>query len=358
MAKNSKEEYFALFDKKKNLFHEEFQNLAEIEYFKSPHQNFRYRAEFGLIKSNNKKMFAMNIDGKKTAINAFPIASQQIQELMSSLIEYINNNSEISEQLFQVELQSSRKNEAMVGLIYHKELDSKWEKEAELIGRELNISIIGRSKNQKVMIGKNYVTETYKYLNNYFDLRLFEQCFSQTNPFICDDILDWVSRSSSGPSGDIMELHCGVGTFTIPLSHLYNKILATENSRPSIKGLNVNIDLNNCKNIHSARLSGRETFEAYYGMRKFRRLNDIDLNSFNIETVFLDPPREGLDSFTVNNLQNIENIIYISCGFKSFKRDIKKLQKTHEIVKLAMFDQFPFTDHLESGAILKKRLPD
>ena len=358
MAKNTKKEYFALFDKKKNLFQEEFQNLAEIEYFKSPHQNFRYRAEFGLIKSRNKKMFAMNIGGKKTAIHTFPIASQQIQELMSSLIKYINNNSEISEKLFQVEFQSSRKNEAIVGLIYHKELDSKWEKEAEVIGRELNISIVGRSKNQKVIIGKNYVTETYKYLNNYFDLRLFEQCFSQTNPFICDDILDWVSRSSSGASGDIMELHCGVGTFTIPLSHLYNKILATENSRPSIKGLKENIDLNDCQNIHSARLSGRETFEAYYGMKKFRRLNDIDLKSFNIETVFLDPPREGLDPFTVTNLQNIENIIYISCGFKSFIRDIEKLQKTHELVKLAMFDQFPFTDHVESGAILKKRLPD
>ena len=355
---NSQDEYLSLFEKKRKLFYEEFKNSSKIDYFKSPHQEFRYRAEFSLIKSGDKKMYAMNIDGKKIAIDIFPIASGQIQELMSSLIKYINRSSAISEKLFQVEFQSSRNNEAMIGLIYHKELDSEWKKEAELIHRELKISIIGRSKNQTVIIGKNYVTETYKYLDNYFDLRLFEQCFSQTNPFICDDILGWVCKSSAKKSNDIMELHCGVGTFTIPLSYLYGSVLATENSRPSIKGLKENILLNNCKNIFSARLSGKETFEAYYGARKFRRLQGIDLNNFNIETVFLDPPREGLDLFTIEKLQNIENIIYISCGFDSFKRDIRKLQRTHEVTNLAMFDQFPFTDHIESGAILKRKEPD
>ena len=78
----------------------------------------------------------------------------------------------------------------------------------------------------------------------------------------------------------------------------------------------------------------------------------------NINSVFLDPPREGLDSFTTRNLKDIKNIIYVSCGFESFKRDIKVLQKTHDIINLAMFDQFPFTDHIESGAILKRIKPD
>ena len=88
------------------------------------------------------------------------------------------------------------------------------------------------------------------------------------------------------------------------------------------------------------------------------RLKNIDLEKMNINSVFLDPPREGLDSFTTRNLKDIKNIIYISCGFESFKRDIKELQKTHDILNLAMFDQFPFTDHIESGAILKRIKPD
>jgi tRNA (uracil-5-)-methyltransferase len=64
--------------------------------------------------------------------------------------------------------------------------------------------------------------------------------------------------------------------------------------------------------------------------RNFRRLQDIDLDEFEIKTIFLDPPREGLDVFTIQNLINVENIIYISCGFESFKRDLKILQKNSQ----------------------------
>jgi tRNA (uracil-5-)-methyltransferase len=166
-----------------------------------------------------------------------------------------------------------------------------------------------------------------------------------------------VATNISRNSKDILELHCGLGTFTIPLSHLYRKVLATENSRPSIQALNDNIFLNNRKNIYSGRLSGKETLEALQRKRNFRRLQDIDLDEFEIKTIFLDPPREGLDVFTIQNLINVENIIYISCGFESFKRDLKILQKTHRILDLALFDQFPYTDHIESGAILKRIAP-
>jgi tRNA (uracil-5-)-methyltransferase len=113
--------------------------------------------------------------------------------------------------------------------------------------------------------------------------------------------------------------------------------------------------LNNIENVYTGRLSGKETLEAFKGVRIFRRLKDIDLEQFEIDSIFLDPPREGLDSFTLENIIEIKNIIYISCGFDSFKRDIQALKATHDILKLAMFDQFPYTEHIESGAILRKK---
>ena len=358
MIKNSKEEYLALFKEKKRLFDKEFKNVSSIQYYDSPYENFRYRAEFGLLERHKKQSYAMTVNGQRKIINSFPIVSKKIQELMSSLIELINGNTLISKKLFQVEFQSSRNNEAMISLIYHKELNEEWQKSAEEIHEELKVSVIGRSKNQRIIIGNSFVTETYNYLDDHFDLRLFEQCFSQTNPYVCDEMINWVAENSSTLSEDIMELHCGIGTFTIPLSTIFDNVLATENSRPSIKGLKENIFLNDRKNIYSARLSGKETLEAYNRLRVFRRLKNIDLEKMNINSVFLDPPREGLDSFTTRNLKDIKNIIYVSCGFESFKRDIKELQKTHDILNLAMFDQFPFTDHIESGAILKRIKPD
>jgi len=354
----SKKNYENSFKGKKKLFKEAFSDILEIEYFESQPKNFRHRAEFNLFKLENEYKFGMTLEGKKEPIESFPIASKRIQELMPNLLNYINRYPLISKKLFQIEFQSTRNAEIMVSLIYHKILDEIWLNLASEISSELGISIIGRSKKQRLIVGNNYVTEIYKYLTNEFSLKLYEQCFSQTNPYICDDMLDWVARNSPDSEKDIVELHCGLGTFTIPLSNLYRKVLATENSRPSIKALEENILLNNRQNIYYGRLSGQETIEAIKGIRQYRRLSSVNLDDFEINSIFLDPPREGLDQYTRDNIIEMENIIYISCGFKAFKRDIEELQKTHTVLNLAMFDQFPYTDHIESGAILKRKAPD
>tara|TARA_Y100000768_G_scaffold29793_2_gene19796 strand:+ start:9888 stop:10955 length:1068 start_codon:yes stop_codon:yes gene_type:complete len=355
MVEISENNYQLLFQEKKSKFSETFPEISSKKYFQSPYSNFRFRAEFNILKDKGKIYFAMTSHGKKQKIETFPIASKRIQDLMPLLLDQINKNCSISNKLFQVEFQSSRNDEAVITLVYHRKLDIEWQTIASEISKELCVSIVGRSKKEKIIVGNNFVTETYGFAEKKFQLNLYEQCFSQTNPYICDQMLNWVAEKSYAEA-DVMELHCGQGTFTILLSKLYRQVLATENSRPSVSALKENIKLNKRNNIQVGRLSGRETIEAYKGQRKFTRLNEVDLDEFEIQTVFLDPPRDGLDQFTKNSIGEINNIIYISCGFDSFKEDLIQLQRTHELMHLAMFDQFPYTDHLESGAILKKRI--
>ena len=171
-------------------------------------------------------------------------------------------------------------------------------------------------------------------------------------------MINWIEDNRKKDS-DIIELHCGIGTFTIPLSRLFRNVIATENSRPSLVALEKNINLNKCKNIKYARLSGKETLEAYEEKREFRRLIDknIYLKEYNIKSIFVDPPREGIDKDTISKISHFDEIIYISCGFESLKRDLDILKKTHKIKKAAMFDQFPYTDHIESGVILERITP-
>ena len=340
------------------MFSEAFKHISSKQYFQSPAHNYRYRTEFSVIEKDNVPFYAMTIDGNKEVVTSFPIASHEIQNLMNPVIQFIRINSQLSHKLFQIEFQSSRNKDVMLTLIYHKILDEEWIQLATQLSESLKISIVGRSKKQKLIIGSDYVTETYNYLDKQFSLRLYEQCFSQTNPYVCDSMINWVAENVTDNSHDIIELHCGLGTFTIPLSSLFKKVLATENSRPSIRALNENIRINNKTNIFHARLSGKETLEAFFGVRKFRRLAEIDLNKFNINTILLDPPRKGLDQNTLDSLKEMKNVIYISCGFESFKKDLRILQETHEIINLAMFDQFPYTDHIESGAILRRITPD
>jgi len=354
----SEENYLSLFEKKKIIFIQEFEKFRSIEYFQSPFHSYRHRAEFRMIKQNNELFYSMKINGKHEVINSFPIASKKIQDLMTPLRELINRNPLISKKLFQVEFQSSRNNESMVGLIYHRKLDDEWHKVASDISSKLKTSIIGRSRNQKIIIGQDYVAEQYNSLIKRFRLRLYEQCFSQTNPDICDRIINWIEENEKKDS-DIVELHCGIGTFTIPLSRLFNNVIATENSRPSLIALENNIQSNGCTNIKYARLSGKETLDAYEEKREFRRLidNKINLKAYNIKSIFVDPPREGIDQKTLSKISQFNQIIYISCGFESLKRDLNFLKKTHKIKKVAMFDQFPYTNHIESGVILERITP-
>ena len=109
------------------------------------------------------------------------------------------------------------------------------------------------------------------------------------------------------------------------------------------------------RNIEFVRLSSEEMTQALNKEREFRRLKDVDLDSYNFSTVLVDPPRAGLDSDTIGLISNIQNIIYISCNPETLARDLVELSKTHNIKESAIFDQFPHTHHIESGVFLTKK---
>jgi tRNA (uracil-5-)-methyltransferase len=101
-------------------------------------------------------------------------------------------------------------------------------------------------------------------------------------------------------------------------------------------------------------MSAEEFVQGLQEVRVFNRLKDINLKDYNFDTIFMDPPRSGLDDTTRALAKDFEQIIYISCNPETLHRDLKELVKTHEIIKFALFDQFAYTHHIESGVILKK----
>jgi tRNA (uracil-5-)-methyltransferase len=83
-------------------------------------------------------------------------------------------------------------------------------------------------------------------------------------------------------------------------------------------------------------------------------LAEVNLDSFNFSTIFVDPPRAGLDSGTEKLVTEIDHILYISCNPQTLAENLKQITKTHRVVKAALFDQFPWTHHIESGVLLKR----
>lgn len=332
----------------------------DFDIIKSEEKAFRNRAEFRIWweKDENGKeilSYAMNDFNKNILeINSCQIVSSHIQEIMPKLLDLLMSELTLSYKLFAVEFLDSSTKDMLVTLIYHKKLDEEWNELAKQIEKKLNIKIMGRSRKQKIVLSSESINETLTINNQNFKFAYQEGGFTQPNTNVNIQMIEWVLNNIEVSSKDLCELYCGGGNFTIPLSTKFNKVLATEISKTSIKSALKNCELNNVNNIEFIRMSAEEFVQGLQEVRVFNRLKDVNLKDYNFDTIFMDPPRSGLDDTTRALAKNFSNIIYISCNPETLHRDLKELTKTHEIIRFALFDQFAYTNHIESGVILKK----
>ena len=311
----------------------------------SPASGYRARSEFGFKINAYTKID----DGKKVFINTSNIPHSSIQKVMNELLILINANEKVKKKLFQVNFRTSGI-KVLASLIYHRQLDDEWRAEALNIQNSLpNVSIIGRSKKTKVLIGNEDLEITYKINGSSFKILQNDLVFFQPNIYLYPLMMRFITGHIKNAK-DLLELYCGCGSFTLTLASRFNKIFATENNRHSIKLLKESIELNSMTNIEIARLSDNETASALAKERPFRRLENIELDSYDFSHILVDPPRAGLTDKTINLSRQFENMIYISCNPETFIRDLKKLDR--EIKSIAVFDQFANTKHLEVIAIL------
>jgi len=337
---------------------------GDLEVFDSPTDHYRARAEFRIWHEGDRCDYAMGKmqrDGVKikNAINIeeCPKVIKPIEKRMWKLLEKINASTEVLKQrLFAVEFLATTTDECLITMLYHRKLDDVWSAEAKELEAELNCKIMGRSRKQKVILSDEFVTEKLEIDGKTFSYVQYESGFTQPNPTVNVKMIEWaINQAKTVGYGDFLESYCGLGNFTLPLSHYFDKVLATEISKRSILAALENCALNSIENITFARLASEEMTEALNGTREFSRLKEIDLESYNFSTVLVDPPRAGLDEGTIELISKIENIIYISCNPETLARDLETLVQTHDVVEAAMFDQFPHTEHVESGVFLKKK---
>jgi len=225
-----------------------------------------------------------------------------------------------------------------------------------MIELELHCKVMGRSRKQKVILSDEFVTEKLEIDGKVFTYVQYESGFTQPNPAVNVKMIEWaIEQAKKVGHGDFLESYCGLGNFTLPLAHYFEKVLATEISKRSIHAAQQNCTLNGIDNITFARLASEEMTEALQGKREFNRLQGVDLKSYDFSSVLVDPPRAGLDEGTIALISKLENIIYISCNPETLARDLETLTKTHQVKEAALFDQFPHTEHVESGVFLVKR---
>ena len=332
------------FHKATSLIDEHYKNNIAINL--SPSYGYRSRCEFG-YKNNFYTMYSPS--GEIVYLETFAVARPSIQTLMPNLLNQINKSNVLKTKLFQINFRSNRKNRVLVSLIYHKLLDDKIKGLADKIANILDISINLRSKNNLYSTHCDLLEDDIENLETI--LYQTDQSFYQPNYFHMPEMVTKAMSFIKDPK-DLLELYCGSGTFSLPMRKLFNKIFATENNRQSIRCLNKSIDEQNIKNIFHARLSAEEVSELFAG-RVFKRMNGINISDFNFSHVLVDPPRAGLDKDVISLIRKFKNIIYISCNYETYERDVKNL-KGFTIKNIEIFDQFPNTKHLEIVSLLSR----
>ena len=329
-------------------FCHELSNYTEIkpEIYLSPATGYRARAEFGF--SNH--CYTMVEDEKKKYMDRSSIPHPCIQQLMPNLLSRINDSELMQKKLFQINFRTSG-TRVLVTLIYHKPLQKDWMQAAKKIQDNYkNLSLIGRSKKQKVLIGGEDLEVICNYANSSFKILQNDLVFFQPNFYLYSFMVSFITKQLEGAK-DLLELYCGCGGFTLPLASKFNKVFATENNRHSIRLLKESIKLNNLSNVETARLSDDETASALANERPFRRLENIDMQSYQFSHILVDPPRVGLSDETITLSKKFKNMIYISCNPETFLRDVVKVGRNIEAI--AISDQFANTQHLEVIALLK-----
>lgn len=334
--------------------------LPQAERFSSPSESYRVRAEFRVWHDGdeiNYVMFDPANPRTPVVIEDFVPALAPIRTLMPRLLEYLKPRPVLRRKLFQAEFMATTTGELLVTLIYHRPLDDAWEEEARVLAREFAISLVGRSRKQKRVIGQDFVVDEFFVDGRCYRYRQYEQSFVQPNAPINEAMLNWALRQGKSCSGDLLELYCGNGNFTLPLASSFSNVIATELSKSGTRAALENLRDNSVENVEVVRLSAEEVSEAMSGVREFRRLAALPkpLADYDLRTVFVDPPRAGLDPATLDCVRQYETMLYVSCNPKTLKSNIEALANSHGVTRYALFDQFPYTAHIESAVLLQRR---
>ena len=218
-----------------------------------------------------------------------------------------------------------------------------------LVGRHPEITTIVQNVNDKftsmvlgnkseVLYGDGKITEELCGLK----FRISPKAFYQINPIQTEILYNKaLEYANLGENDTVFDIYCGIGTISLFLAQKATKVYGIEIVDDAINDANKNKELNNKNNIEFILGKTEDNID------KFK---DIDL-------IIVDPPREGLDKKTKDNLLRInpKEIVYVSCEASTLMRDLNDLKNNYNIKEISVCDMFPNTYHVETICLLEKK---
>ncbi|MGG2938440.1 23S rRNA (uracil(1939)-C(5))-methyltransferase RlmD [Heyndrickxia faecalis] len=191
-----------------------------------------------------------------------------------------------------------------------------------------------------VLSGRDFIYDEmggYRY-------RIWFDTFFQTNPVQAQKLVDLALEMGRPEKAEKMiDLFCGVGTFSLPFADRVRELAGIEIVESSIESAKRNAKDNGISNT-------------YFLAKDARKGIDEVLESFgNPELLLLDPPRSGAGGKVMRKIGRAKpaRIVYVSCNPDTFATDIKELEPFgYKLTAVQPVDLFPHTVHVECVTLM------
>ena len=168
--------------------------------------------------------------------------------------------------------------------------------------------------------------------------------FMQANPEMFEKLLHSI-KAHLPKNGTLIDFYAGVGAIGLSLLNACRKVVCVEVvpiAESCFKAAQIDLNEEDRKRIsfHTGTATACMT-----------------LLKEQWDTIVVDPPRKGLERTFLEALcsaKHIKRLIYVSCGWESFKRDCALLSTSWKLVHAELFLFFPGTEHLEVLAIFNR----
>ncbi|HEY9085800.1 MAG TPA: 23S rRNA (uracil(1939)-C(5))-methyltransferase RlmD [Candidatus Tyrphobacter sp.] len=201
-------------------------------------------------------------------------------------------------------------------------------------------AVLGRSHD--VLAGRAEIQERIGEIR----YRVSATSFFQINREIVARIFEAIE--SEPMPGSVVDLYCGMGTFSLLFARRGAQVLGIEENRHAVTEARANARLNGLHETARFQAARVESFAASEEGRAALAGTDL---------VFLDPPRKGSDTITLGAIAaaHVARVAYLSCDPATLARDSKFLVANgYDLTSVQPFDMFPQTGHVEALVILRK----
>jgi 23S rRNA (uracil1939-C5)-methyltransferase len=201
-------------------------------------------------------------------------------------------------------------------------------------------SIVGR--NHRTLGGAAEIEETIGGLH----YRVSAASFFQVNVGIVGRIFEYLEPRLK-PPGRIIDLYCGVGTFSLFFAARGWRVHGIEENAQATTEAAANARRNGLEDLVRFTTGRVERLVGLPATRNALRKTNV---------LFLDPPRKGCDETTLSAIAGagVPVLWYLSCDPATFARDSKFLvAKGYRLGSIQPFDMFPQTGHVETLAQLE-----